>query len=393
MEVTFETLSLKQDFLKAAWNKAGFENPTAIQFKAIPVIGQGNDLIAESPTGTGKTLAYLLPLLDAINPEQKNTQIIVIAPTRELTMQISKHIQVFIQDSQIKSAAFIGGADLKRQLEKLKTHPHIIVGTPQRLLELIKMKKLKTHELRTIVVDEVDQIVKMELLRTVQEVISMTPKERQLVCLSATISMRIQEQIIKIMKTPQIIRIQKSDLPESQVEHVYVVGERRDKWDLLRRIVKMDKLKAVAFIGDMKQMKEIADRLRNKEIALGILNGEMKKVEREAVMNQFRLGKFPLLLATDLAARGLDIEGITHVIHYDIPQDPEQYVHRSGRTGRMGAKGMVVSLVTASEVVPLQKMMNGLGISISEKQLYMGKMEDAKPKKEKMPPKKMVKKK
>jgi superfamily II DNA/RNA helicase len=380
METTFESLSLEKEFLRTAWEKAGFQQLTAIQSRLIPFITQGKDIIAESPTGTGKTLAYLLPILEKMDPQQKSAQAIVIAPTRELVMQIYQQIQTFTKDSMLTGAAFIGGADIKRQLEKLKTHPQIIVGTPERVRELAQMKKLKMHEIKTIVVDEADQILKMNLLGVIEELVSMTQRDRQVIFVSATIPPKVEQTGKELMKTPEVVRVLRSELPgTAKVEHIYIVCERRDKWDLLRRIVKMDKLKALAFINDAKHFNDIAERLRYKQVELGILNGEMKKVEREAVMNHFRMGKFPLLLATDLAARGLDIEGITHVIHYDLPNDPEQYVHRSGRTGRMGAAGTVISLVTAGEVTQLRKMTNNLGIPISEKQLYAGQIEDVRP--------------
>ncbi|WP_134699760.1 DEAD/DEAH box helicase [Ammoniphilus sp. YIM 78166] len=366
-------------FLQQAWTKLGFSEFTAIQQKAMPLIQEGHDVIAESPTGTGKTLAYLLPLLEKIKPEVKSPQVVILAPSRELVMQIHEVVQTFTAGSEITGASFIGGADMKRQLEKLKKHPLVIVGTPGRIRELIQAKKLKMHEVKTVVVDEADQMFQTNLMDAVQDIVKTTLRDRQLLFFSATISDRAEQTAKTMMNEPQVMRVHRTELPESKVEHLYMVCEYRDKVDVLRRILKMGEVKAIAFVKDAQQLEELGSKLSYKGVSVGVLQGEAYKTEREAVMRNFRSGKYSLLLTTDLAARGLDIQNVTHVIHYDFPEDPQQYVHRSGRTGRMGAAGTVISIVTNRQEAAVAKISKELQIPILKKTLYMGDVVDQKP--------------
>jgi superfamily II DNA/RNA helicase len=366
-------------FLQKAWEKQGFKEGTPIQQRTIPLVLEGNDLIAESPTGTGKTLAYLLPLLDKLNLELKSLQGVILAPTRELVMQIQGEIQKFTSGTEINSAALIGGADMKRQIEKLKSHPKLIVGTPGRILELIRLKKLKMHDVKTMVVDEADQMMDLGFMNEVKDVIKTTLRDRQLLFFSATIPERVEVVGKEVMNNPKIIRVTPKELPPSKVEHLYFISERRDKIDTLRRIVKMFDLKALTFIGDSKQFDEVVSKLQFKGVELGVLYGLSTKTERESVIQNFREGKFPLLIATDIAARGLDIQGLTHVIHFDLPELVDQYVHRSGRTGRMGGSGTVISIITANEEDKLLRFGKKLDIQMEKKNLYQGQVVEEKP--------------
>lgn len=379
MENHTELLSTMQPFLQEAWNKAGFKEMTAVQQKTIPVIFEGKDMIAESPTGTGKTLAYLLPLLERINSNDKNTQAVILAPTRELVMQIHQEIQKFAEGSDIYGAAFIGGADIKRQIEKLKKHPQIVVGTPGRVFELIKAKKLKMHEVKTIVVDEADQMMDMGFMSIVKDVVKTTLKDRQLLFFSATIPEKIEQVGRDMLNKPEVIRINRAEIPKSQVEHIFFVCEKRDKTDVLRRLVRMQEIKALAFVNDTVNIEELAAKLTYLGIPFGVIHGQADKTDRETVIKNFRSGKIPLLVASDIAARGLDIEDITHVIHLDLPQEVDKYVHRSGRTGRMGAAGTVVSIVTKFEESTLKKFAEKMNIPVYRKEMYMGEIVDSKP--------------
>ncbi|MFC4766723.1 DEAD/DEAH box helicase [Effusibacillus consociatus] len=370
---------ITKPFLQEAWAKAGFVSLTAIQQKCIPSILEGKDIIAESPTGTGKTLAYLLPLLERINPGQKDIQAVILAPTRELVMQIHQEVQKFSEGGGILGVSLIGGADIKRQIEKLKKHPQIVVGTPGRVQELVTAKKMKMHEVKTIVVDEADQILEMGLMNTIKEVVKTTLRDRQLLFFSATISERVEKEGKEMMKDPDVIRITKQSMPDSRVEHIYFICEKRDKIDLLRRIVKITSPKAIAFVTGTSDFNELAAKLEYKGIPVGVLHGELKKTERETIIKNFRADKFPLLVATDVAARGLDIQGLSHVIHFDLPDTVEQYVHRSGRTGRMGAEGTVISIITNYQEGVLKKFSNQLGIPIQKKTLFMDRIVDQKP--------------
>lgn len=370
-------------FLQNTWTKSGFQQPTDVQQKAVPFILEGRDLIVESPTGTGKTLAYLLPLLQRIDEEKKDVQAVILAPSRELVMQIFQEIQKWAVGSKISGVSLIGGTNVKNQLEKLKKRPQIIVGTPGRVLELVKLKKLKMHEVKTIVLDEGDQLLLPEHKETVKSVIKTTLRDRQLLLLSATLSKGIEQEAQELMGQAEVIRVQKgSILQADQVEHIYFVCEQRDKIDLLRRIVRMDSIKdsikALAFVRDIGSLSVLAEKLQYMNVPVAVLHSEADKTERATAIQQFRSGKVPLLLATDVAARGLDIEGLTHVVHLDPPQDASQYVHRSGRTGRMGQSGTVISIVTPREERDLKKLGREIGLSIQEKVLYKGEIRPSK---------------
>lgn len=378
MEEIHQSLTTMKPFIQETWSKLGFKEATAIQKKAIPFILEGKDMVAESPTGTGKTLAYLIPLLERVHTDNKNAQAVILAPTRELVMQIQQEVQKFSQGSEIISTALIGGADIKRQLEKLKKHPHIIVGTPGRIVELVKGKKLKMHEVKTIVVDEVDQIIEMNLMNTVKDIVKTTLRDRQLLFFSASITEKVTKVAYDMMDDMELIRISREEIPASQVEHGYIIGEKRDKTDLLRRLFRHEKVRGLVFINDHVNIDELVAKLTYMEIPAKVLHGQAHKTERETVLKNFREGKFPLLLVSDVAARGLDIEGITHVIHFDLPQDPELYMHRSGRTGRMGAVGTVLSLITKYEEGTLLKISKKLNIPVQQKVMIKGKMADMK---------------
>lgn len=372
-------LSTLKPFLHTIWEKNGFSKATEIQEKAIPLILDGKDVIAESPTGTGKTLAYLLPILEKIDGDKKAIQAVILAPTRELVMQIQQVAQKWTEGSGIQVASFIGGADIKRQLEKLKKHPQLIVGTANRIYELIQMKKLKMHEVKTIVLDEGDQLIVPQSEELIKNIIKTTLNDRQLLLFSATLSQRTEQVAKDWMKEPEVVRIKgKAKVPET-TEHIYFVCELRDKSDILRRIAKMGNVKGMVFLNDTKFISQVASRLDNKNVSYAILSGESSKTEREAALNNFRSGKYPLLLVTDVAARGLDIEGLTHVIHYDFPQDITQYVHRSGRTGRMGAAGTVVSMVTEREEKLLKQYSGKLGFILKRKYISKGQVVEEQP--------------
>jgi superfamily II DNA/RNA helicase len=381
MTNTWSFLSTMKPFLREKWERSGFSAPTSIQLQSTSLILEGRDVVAESPTGTGKTLAYLLPLLQRIQTEEKNAQVVILAPTRELVRQIFEQAQKWAEGSGILSASLIGGADIKRQQEKLKLHPQIVVGTPGRVLELIKLKKLKMHAVKTIVLDEADQLTTPEHRETIQNIIKTTLSDRQLLFFSATLPKQTEEVAKAYTRQPEMIRIQREEANSGNVEHIYFLCEHRQKIDILERLVKRGPVKALAFAKDIGNFALVASKLRYKGVDAEVLHSESKKTEREAVLKNFREGKFPLLLASDVAARGLDIEGLTHVVHLDFPQDADQYIHRSGRTGRMGAAGTVISLVTVREERILQKFSQELGIPIHKKVLYAGQITDERPSK------------
>lgn len=389
--IKMELLNKMKPFLQEAWQKAGFEQPTAIQEMSIPNILDGVDMIAESPTGTGKTLAYLLPILHSIDLDIKEIQAVILSPTRELAMQIHQVIQIFTVNSGIVSGAFIGGVDLKRQLDRLKKNPMIVVGTPGRINELIDKKKMKMHEVKTVVVDEVDQMVAQRLTHDVRMTIQATLRDRQVLFFSATISDEVQAFANKVMNEPKFIQIERKK--NNAVDHIYFVSDRRDKIEVLRRIYRMDEtMKALIFINNSFHIDELAAKFKYKKIPVGVLHSDANKKERAGAIQKFRSGKLTLLLATDIAARGMDIQGLTHVIHLDVPEKIEQYIHRSGRTGRMGAKGTVISLVTPQEEKTLLKYGKELGVTLTKKELFGGEMVNDRPNPRKTDEKRFTKK-
>ncbi|MEN8698273.1 DEAD/DEAH box helicase [Bacillus infantis] len=364
-------------FIQEVWEKSGFNEPTAVQSKSIPLIQEGRDVIAESPTGTGKTLAYLLPLLDKIDPGKKAVQAVIVAPSQELVMQIFSEVQKWAEGSGIKGATFIGGANTKRQLEKLKKHPQIALGTPGRMLELIKQKKLKMHEVKTVVLDEGDQLLVPEHLETVKTIVKSTLADRQLAFFSATLPESTAKIAQELAGEAELIRVGKEEAIPSDVDHIYFACEQRDKIKMLEKISRVKDIKGLAFLKDIGNLAVLSEKLDFKGVKAGILHSDLDKMDRQKHLKNFREGKSSLLFATDVAARGLDIQGVTHVIHYDFPRDIKQYVHRSGRTGRFGASGTVISLVTEREERELKKFCQELGITPEKKVFYSGDIVDA----------------
>ncbi|KAB8126155.1 DEAD/DEAH box helicase [Gracilibacillus oryzae] len=373
-----EALAELKPFLQTAWDKSGFEKLTAIQLKTARSIIEEKDIIAESPTGSGKTLAYLLPLLQQIDPTQKNTQVVILASSHELVMQIHQQVQEWSMDSGIGSTTLIGGANVKRQIEKLKKKPQIVIGTPGRMNELINQKKLKMHQVKTIVLDEADQLLVPEHLSTIENIVKSTLSERQMLVFSATLPETVQSKAEEIMNSPEVIRIGKEDDDRPNVDYIYLVCEARDKIESLRRLVRNQKMKALVFVKDISTLSVLAEKLRFMGINAGVLHSDSKKQERTKAIKEFREGKSELLLASDVAARGLDIPDLSHVIHMDLPKEMAQFVHRSGRTGRLGSEsGTVVAIVTESEERQLQKFSRQLDLSVSKKTLFKGELVDS----------------
>ncbi|MED4202424.1 DEAD/DEAH box helicase [Neobacillus mesonae] len=363
-------------FIQEVWEKSGFQSPTAIQETAIPVIIEGKDVIAESPTGTGKTLAYLLPLLHKMDPSKPGLQAVVLASSQELVMQIYQEFQKWSEGSGIKGTSIIGGANPKRQLEKLKKRPQVIFATPGRLLELIKQKKVKMHEVKLLVLDEGDQLLIPEHIGYVQNIVKSTMSDRQVVLFSATLKPETEKLAKELTKEAEVIKISKTEAAaeSGKVEHIYFLSERREKIKLLEKIARLDGTKSLAFINDIGELEVFKEKLHFKELSVGILHSDMKKLERQAALKDFRDGKMTMLVATDVAARGLDIQGVTHVVQIDLPRDLSQYVHRAGRTGRMGADGTVISLVTEREERELKRFCRELNVPLHKRVFYKGQI-------------------
>ncbi|WP_138415198.1 DEAD/DEAH box helicase [Aquibacillus sediminis] len=373
-----EFIPTLHNFIQKGWETEGFKELTPVQRQSFPLIVDRQDVIAESPTGSGKTLAYIIPLLQQMQQEQKQVQVIILASSHELVMQIHQEVQTWTKGSEIGSTTLIGGANIKRQIDKLKKKPQIVIGTPGRIYELIKQKKLKMHEVKTIVLDEGDQLLVPEHSQTIQSIIKSTQKDRQLLLFSATLPEKVEQEAKEIMNKPTVIRIAEEEVNKPMVSHIYFESEARGKIEILRKLVRNHDLKALVFVRDIGNLTVLAEKLEYMGISVAVLHSDTKKQQRQQAIKNFRSGQLEILLATDVAARGLDIPDLTHVIHMDIPKELKQYIHRSGRTGRMGAEieGTVISIVTTTEEQTLKKIGRKLGLDLKKKRLQKGEIID-----------------
>jgi len=353
-------MSFLEEFDRNVQEKWKFEEPMPIQNQMIPEMLAGRDIVAESPTGSGKTLAYVLPLLKLTDGSKKQTQALIMAPSQELAMQIVNVIREWITGTPISVTQLIGGANMQRQIEKLKKKPTIVVGTPGRLVELVKTKKLKMSEIRHIILDEGDQLLSRESRVMVKGLIEAANEARQVAVVSATITEDIEDVASRFMTDPLRLKVTAAEMPATgEVIHSYVKTDARDKTDLLRGLSHVEGLRALAFINNVDQLRMKEMKLQYEGAPVAVLYSDMNKFERQQTLDKFRKGDIRILIATDLAARGLDIEGLTHVIHVTVPHTAEQYVHRSGRTGRAGADGEVLTLLSYPEERDYRKLAKG----------------------------------
>ncbi|PIC75452.1 RNA helicase [Sporosarcina sp. P19] len=344
--------------LRTKWK---FKQPMPIQSQMIPEMLSGKDIVAESPTGTGKTLAYTLPVIQMVDGDLPKTQALIITPSQELSMQIVNVIRELVEGTPVTVTQLIGGANMQRQVEKLKKKPTIVVGTPGRLNELVREKKLKMYDIQYLVIDEADQLLSREYRVLVKSLIEAANPGRQLAVVSATITDEIELVAKQLMKDPIRLQVNSDEIPNSgQVVHSYVKVDERKKTDILRGISALSGVRALTFMNNVDQLRMKELKLLYNDAPIAVLYSDMKKLDRQKTLEDFRKGTIRILIATDLAARGLDIEGLTHVIHVDVPHTAEQYVHRSGRTGRAGADGEVLTLLSYPEERDYRKVSKGI---------------------------------
>lgn len=371
---SFQELGLNEA-ITAGLNKLHITEPTSIQEKAIPEALLNKDVIGQSETGSGKTLAYLLPIFQKIDTAKREMQAIILAPTHELAMQIDKEITTLAESSTIPitSAPIIGEVNIKRQIEKLKEKPHIIVGSSGRILELIKKKKITAHTVKTIVIDEGDKLLDQSNLSLVKDVIKTTMRDRQLMIFSATITTKTLSVAQELMKSPEFIKVEETVKVNQNINHMYFKCENRDKIELLRKLIaSINPDKAIVFINRNEETQLAASKLQYHKIKAEAIYGNASKEERKKAIDSFRTGKIKILVSSDLSARGLDVKGVTHIINLDLPEESENYLHRVGRTGRAGESGTAISIVTEKEVPLLNKYMRQFNISIEEKVIFKG---------------------
>ena len=349
-------------------------NPTAVQNEIIPQILEGKDILFQSETGTGKTFAYLLPLINKIeeNDDIQSPKIIIIAPTIELASQINSACKTV---SSRKSALLVGGAPLKRQIEILKEKPQIIIGTAARLNELIRLKKLKVDKIIAIVFDETDRLVKKELYDDTAELKNLMPQNCQIIACSATLNNPTKKFFYGI----DSVTLEPENILKDRITHWAIYAETRDKIDTLRKFLLAEKpTKALIFTSRADQVENIYNKLTYKKIECVCLHAKTDKQKRKSAIDRFKSGKEKILVTSDLAARGLDIQEVTHIIQMDLPSDEDFFVHRCGRTARAGKKGINVVIGDEYEMNHYAQLEKKLGLCVYPKEIYNGKVSEIK---------------
>lgn len=353
----------------------GISIPTPIQEKVIPLVINGRDIIAQAQTGSGKTFAFILPILEKFNPNLEYVQALIVTPTRELAIQITDEIKKLITVVEGGEVlAVYGGQDVEKQLRRLKKSPPIIVGTPGRLLDHIDRGTINLSKTSSLVLDEADQMLHIGFLHEVEAIIRETPLQRQTLLFSATMPQEIQNIARKYMNKPEYIQVEKKQGPAENVKQIAVYTTDRGKQAALIQLIETHRpFLAVIFCRTKRRVSKLFDALKSYGFSCDELHGDLSQAKREQVMKRFRDAEIQLLIATDVAARGLDVEGVTHVFNYDIPQDSESFVHRIGRTGRAGMKGLAVTLYTAKDDQMLNQIETELNIRIQKQGELPGK--------------------
>ena len=362
--------------LQQAIELLGFETPTPIQEKTIPfLLESNNDLVAQAQTGTGKTAAFGLPIIQQIDTSKKHTQALILSPTRELAMQIASDLTNFSKFShKIDIAVVYGGADIRKQIDQLDRGVSIVVGTPGRTLDLIKRKKLKVNEIKWLVLDEADEMLSMGFKDDLDAILETSPKEKQTMLFSATMPKEIVSIANKYMTNPHEISVGKRNTGAENVEHHYFVIHAKDRYIALKRVADINpNIYGIIFCRTRAETKDIADKLMQDGYNADALHGDLSQAQRDHVMARFRGKHLQMLVATDVAARGLDVTDLTHVINYNLPDDPEIYIHRSGRTGRAGKKGISVTLIHLREKGKLRQVEKKVNKTFIQKAVPSGK--------------------
>jgi superfamily II DNA/RNA helicase len=363
--MTFADLHVQPNLI-AALAKQHITEPTPIQSVALPVLLDGKDAYLHAETGTGKTLAYLLPIFSRLDVGLAATQAVIVAPTHELAIQIHRQCCELALNAgwPIRAVLLIGGTATDRQIEKLKKKPHLVVGSPGRIAELIAKGKLKAKNLISIVIDEADRLLSEESLPSVAEIIRAAPATRQLIFASATMERESSAAIQQLAPNLKMLQAGAAAVNEN-IEHLYLVCEERDKPDELRKLWHaLSPERAIVFVHRNDVAQKIAEKLAHHKIPAVDMNAALHKLDRKEAMDGIRSGAIQVLIASDLAARGLDIKGVTHVFNFDVPTMSKAYLHRVGRTGRAGEKGVAISLVTEVEARLIRRYQEELGIAI-----------------------------
>lgn len=370
----FTESNLRPEIMQAIGD-LGFETPTDIQKLTIPFIHtETRDLIALAATGTGKTAAFSLPILDMIDDESRKIQLLVLCPTRELCLQITKDIKNYSKYlPKVKTTAVYGGSSIVEQMRSLRDKPQIIVGTPGRVIDLINRKALDFSEISWMVLDEADEMLSMGFKDDLETILRETPAEKQTFLFSATMNREVERISKNYLKDAEKISIGSVNAVKKNISHEFYVVGYRNKREALKRLIDANPNQySIIFCRTRMETQEVADFLMQNGYAADALHGDLSQAQRDTVMKKFRLKNIDILVATDVAARGLDVDSLTHVIHYSIPDDPEIFVHRSGRTGRAGKNGISMAIVKPEETRKLKQIQSSTKIAMVEKQVPKG---------------------
>ena len=340
-----------------ALNAMGFEEATPIQAETIPLGLAGKDVIGQAQTGTGKTAAFGIPMIEQIEKKQRKIQGLVVAPTRELAIQVSEEIHRLGRFKGIRSLPIYGGQQMQRQIQSLKNGPHIVVATPGRLLDHIRRKTINISDVKIAVLDEADEMLNMGFIDDIRDILKAIPKERQTLLFSATMPREIRQIAATLMRQPEEVKVKSKEMTVSNIDQNFVEVHEKQKFDALTNLLDtyVPEL-AIIFCRTKKRVDEVSDGLTARGFQSEGIHGDLTQGKRLSVLNKFKNRRIEILVATDVAARGLDISDVSHIYNFDIPQDPESYVHRIGRTGRAGKTGVAISFITPRELSHLKQI-------------------------------------
>ena len=379
MNNSFNELNINNSIV-VGLEKQNITIPTGIQETVIPFALENKDIIAEAHTGTGKTLAFLIPIFEKINVEKREMQAIILAPTHELVVQIESQIKLLSTNSGINvtSLSIMGESNIEKQIKKLKeVKPHIIVGSPGRILDLIKKKKITAHTIKTIVLDEADNLLSKNKPVIIKDIIKSTMKDRQLMFFSASINKETLNLAKTLVKDVEIIKIENKSEINPKIEHICILGSLRDRFENLRKLLAAEQpQRAIVFVNNNTDLRQIDEKLQYHKVKSTAIYGNASKEERQRALDAFRRGKCNVLVSSDLSARGLDIPEVSHIISLDFPVNPDEYLHRAGRTARGNNSGVSVCLITNKDIEILQSYEKAFDIEFTVKKLYGGKLMD-----------------
>ncbi|AVQ39882.1 ATP-dependent helicase [Clostridium botulinum] len=371
--IKFEELGLSDSIIDVLKNQRIIE-PTPIQEESIMLIKNGNDVIAEAQTGTGKTLAFLLPMFENISPDINTIQGLIITPTRELAIQITEEAMKLKKAKDLNILAAYGGKDIGSQIKKLKNNIHLVIATPGRLLDHLNRNTLNFKDLKTLVLDEADEMLLMGFKNEVRSIIENTPRKRQTLCFSATMNSEVKKLAYKNMRDPKLVIIEKEEVTLKNIKQVLIeTTDRRKQEDLCKILDEENPFMAIIFCRTKRRVDNLEEDLYKKGYNCEKLHGSITQPKRERIMRSFKNLEIQYLIATDVAARGLDITGVTHVFNYDIPENAESYIHRIGRTGRAGEKGYTFLFVAPKDEATLGTIEKEIKLKIPRRVLTNSK--------------------